>query len=158
MGLTGQQMQSLPQNSHQEWRKLGNSTRRYFRQKAREVSRPVQSSQTSQTVGSRVSHSPAMHSWSLYVFISQNPGLLTTLFSSQNPRSVFVLTFSREMQTNTENVNIINHSCQSGCRYQGYIEKIATATFNLKAKNRFSSTNDEIRNKTRERELIPRNV
>ena len=87
----------------------------------------------------------ALHAWSFYVFIFQNSALSKLLLSSPNTRSVFVQTFTHEMQSNTNTLCLINQTCQSGCRYQDKIEKIATATFNLKATNYVSAANDKIR-------------
>ena len=91
----------------------------------------------------------ALHAWSLYVFIFQNSALSKLLLSSPNPRSVFVQTFTHEMQSNTNTLCLVNQTCQSGCRYQDKIEKIATATFNLKAKNYVSAANYKIRRQNR---------
>ena len=52
---------------------------------------------------------------------------------------------THEMQSNSNALCLINQTCQSGCRYQDKIEKIATATFNLKATNYVSAANDKIR-------------
>ncbi len=71
--------------------------------------------------------------------------LRTILLSSPNPRSVFSDVFTTETNRNKNTEGLVAAECRACCKFKTKLEKIAFATFNIKAKKFASTYNDEIR-------------
>ena len=63
---------------------------------------------------------------------------------ASNAQKVFTAVYMQCLSESEITANIYNYKCASGCLFREKLNKIATATFNIKAKNFVREENDKI--------------
>lgn len=76
--------------------------------------------------------------------IQNDEPLFKRMMLASNAQKVFTAVYMQCLSESEITANIYNYKCASGCLFREKLNKIATATFNIKAKNFVREENDKI--------------